>query len=247
MAKHFHFYRQLNAMDCGPTCLKMVAKHYGKNISLQTLRNESQFSKEGVSLLGIAEAAEKIGFRAQGVKLTYKQLKEEANKPAILHWKQNHFIVAHPKSFPKRRTLKNNIEIADPATGLIELSEQDFKTHWLQTNNNGESTGIALLLEPTPQFYQYEDETEKKVGWDILLGYLKQNKKFIFQLFLGLLLGSLLQLIFPFLTQSIVDVGINTHNLQFIYIILIAQCMLFISRTVVEFIRSRICFTSAQE
>lgn len=236
----FQIHHQLNTMDCGPTCLKMVAKHYGKNISLQTLRNESQFSKEGVSLLGIAEAAEKIGLRAQGVKLTYKQLIEEAPKPAILHWKQNHFVVVHSKSFSKRRSFKNNIEIADPATGLINLSENDFKTNWLQVNNNGESIGIALLLEPTPSFYQHEDEKEKKVGWNILLSYLHQNKKFIFQLFLGLLLGSLLQLIFPFLTQSIVDVGINTHNLQFIYIILIAQCMLFISRTVIEFIRSRI-------
>ncbi len=223
-------------MDCGPTCLKMVAKHYGKSISLNYLRTESQFSKEGVSLLGIAEAAEKIGFRAQGVKLTYKQLKEEALKPAILHWRQNHFVVLAPRL----RVGVRLIQIADPATGLIKLSEEDFKTHWLQTNNNGESTGIALLLEPTPNFYKQEDEKETKVGWNILLGYLKQNKKFIFQLFLGLLLGSLLQLIFPFLTQSIVDVGINTHNLQFIYIILIAQCMLFVSRTVVEFIRSRI-------
>jgi ATP-binding cassette subfamily B protein len=233
----FQFYPQLNAMDCGPTCLKMVTKHYGKNISLQTLRNESQFSKEGVSLLGIAEAAEKIGFRAQGVKLTYKQL-AEAPKPAILHWRQNHFVVLAPRL--RRGVGVRSIQIADPATGLIKLTVQDFKTHWLQTNNNGESTGIALLLEPTKDFYRQEDEKEKKIGWNILLSYLQQNKKFIFQLFLGLLLGSLLQLIFPFLTQSIIDVGINTHNLQFIYIILIAQCMLFVSRTVVEFIRSRI-------
>src|SRR5437763_2184519 len=115
----FHFYNQLNAMDCGPTCLKMVAKHYGKNISLQTLRNESQFGKEGVSLLGIAEAAEKIGFRAQGVKLTYKQLTEEAPKPAILHWDQNHFVVAHSKSFPKKKSFKNKISIANLANGII--------------------------------------------------------------------------------------------------------------------------------
>ncbi|MFT4155615.1 peptidase domain-containing ABC transporter [Parafilimonas sp.] len=236
----FQLYHQLNKMDCGPTCLKMVAKHYGKKISLQTLRNESQYSKEGVSLLGISEAAEKLGFRAQGVKLTYQQLKEEAPKPAILHWDQNHFVVVHPKSFLRGRTLRTHIEIADPAAGIIELSEPEFKTHWLQTNTAEDVMGIALLLEPTPAFYNQEDEQETKVGWNVLLTYLKQNRKFIIQLFLGLLIGSLLQLIFPFLTQSIVDTGINTHNLQFIYIILIAQCMLFISRTVVEFIRSRI-------
>jgi ATP-binding cassette subfamily B protein len=221
----FQFYSQLGAMDCGPTCLKMVAKHYGKNISLQTLRNESQFSKEGVSLLGIAEAAEKIGFRAKGVKISFEQLMEEAPLPAILHWKQYHFVVLI-KSIRKKSFL-----IADPAAGIITLPKADFLKSWLSTSKENTNLGIALLLEPTPQFYQQEDEKENKVGWNILLSYLNQNKKFIFQLFLGLLLGSLLQLIFPFLTQSIVDVGINTHNLQFIYIILIAQCMLFIKCT----------------
>lgn len=226
-------------MDCGPTCLKMVAKHYGKNISLQTLRDESHFNKGGVSLLGISEAAEKIGLRAQGVKLTYQQLKEEAPKPAILHWNQNHFVVVHPKSFLKGR-LKKYIEIADPASGMTEISEREFKRQWLHANTAKDVMGIALLLEPTPDFYNREDEQEIKVGWDILFFYLAQNKKSIIQLLIGLLIGSLLQLIFPFLTQSIVDTGINTHNLQFIYIILVAQCMLFISRTAVEFIRSRI-------
>ncbi|MGI8952910.1 MAG: peptidase domain-containing ABC transporter [Chitinophagaceae bacterium] len=236
----FSFYRQRDAMDCGPTCLRMVAKHYGKNISLNTLRNETQIGKDGVNLLGISEAAEKIGFRTRGVKISFEELINGVPKPAILHWRQNHFVVAHPKSFPKGRTFKNRIEIADPATGLIKLSKGDFKNYWLQTNNNGEAKGIALLLEPTPAFYKEKDEKEDKVGWGALLGYLKQQKKLMVQLFMGLLVGSLLQLIFPFLTQSIVDTGINTHNLQFIYIILIAQFMLFFGRTVVDFIRSRI-------
>ena len=227
-------------MDCGPTCLKMIGKYYGKDISLQKLRDESQFSKEGVSLLGISEAAEKLGFRAQGVKISYQQLLEEAPKPALLHWNQNHFVVVYPKSFPKKKNTGSKINIADPAAGIIALSEHDFKRNWLQTDSNNDATGIALLLEPTQEFYKQEDEKENKISWNILLSYVMQNKKFIIQLFLGLLLGSLLQLIFPFLTQSIVDTGINTHNLQFIYIILIAQCMLFVSRTVVEFIRSRI-------
>jgi ATP-binding cassette subfamily B protein len=150
---------------------------------------------------------------------------EEAPLPAILHWKQYHFVVLI-KSIRKKSFL-----IADPAAGIITLPKADFLKSWLSTSKENTNLGIALLLEPTPQFYQQEDEKENKVGWNILLSYLNQNKKFIFQLFLGLLLGSLLQLIFPFLTQSIVDVGINTHNLQFIYIILIAQCMLFIKCT----------------
>ncbi|MFT4155142.1 peptidase domain-containing ABC transporter [Parafilimonas sp.] len=230
----FPLYLQLDAMDCGPTCLKMIAKFYGKNISLNRLRTDSQFSKEGVSLLGISKAAEKIGFRTQGVTLTHKQLTEEVPLPIILHWRQNHFVVLTP--FQQ----KEYFEIADPAAGLVKMTEKEFKAQWLQAEEDGESIGIALILEPTHAFYVQEDEKEVKVGWTVLLFYLKQNRRFISQLFIGLFIGSLLQLIFPFLTQSIVDVGINTHDLQFIYIILIAQCMLFISRTVVDFIRSRI-------
>ncbi|MEO8712965.1 MAG: cysteine peptidase family C39 domain-containing protein, partial [Parafilimonas sp.] len=237
----FSFYRQLDGMDCGPTCLRMVAKHYGKTVSLNTLRYESQYSKQGVSMLGMSEAAEKIGFRAKGVKISFEELINEAPLPAILHWSQYHFIVL------VKSIRKNKFIIADPAAGIITLPKEDFLKNWISTSNEKTNLGIALLLEPTPNFYKEGDDNPSplergrgEVGWNTLLTYLKQQKKFIIQLFLGLLLGSLLQLIFPFLTQSIIDVGINTHNLQFIYIILIAQCMLFISRTVVEFIRSRI-------
>ncbi len=208
----FKFYQQLNQMDCGPTCLKIVAKHYGKTISLNLLRQEAQYSKEGVNLLGISEAAEKIGFRTQGVKLSFKQLIDEAPKPAILHWGQNHFVVLTSK-------VKGKImSIADPARGLIQVPKQDFIQHWATTNYEGEPTGIALLLEPTPSFYEQEDTKEHKAGWGMLAGYLKQQKAFIGQLLAGLLVGTLLQLIFPFLTQSIVDTGITTHTQPAIYL-----------------------------
>ena len=256
----FPLYFQPNTMDCGPTCIRMVAKHYGKAINVETLRTNSQISKEGVSLLGIAEAAEKVGFNAKGVSLTYEELTKGAKLPAILHWEQNHFVVAHPKSFPGGRTwsrlfAKGNIEIADPGKGMVIYTKEEFCKHWLSTKdeNTGEPLGVALLLEPTPGFYKEQDSSEapssrggfgevknKGLGWGILLGYLKQNKKYIFQVFLAMGIASLLQLIFPFLTQSIVDTGINTNNLPFIYLVLIAQFMLFFSRTIVEFIRSRL-------
>ncbi len=241
---HFTHYHQLSQMDCGPTCLRMVAKYYGKNIAIVRLRQTAQLSKEGVSLLGISEAAEKIGFKTIGVKITLHQLITDVPKPAILHWGQNHFVVIPPP--PKRGILKklfskdNNIIVADPAKGIITYTKQEFLQHWASTTDGNEPVGIALLLEPTPDFYKQEDEKDAKVGWGMLLGYLHQQKRYIVQLFIGLLVGSLLQLIFPFLTQSIVDTGINTHNLQFIYIILAAQFMLFFGRTTVEFIRSRI-------
>jgi ATP-binding cassette subfamily B protein len=232
--KSFLFCQQHDAMDCGPTCLKMVAAYYGKKISSSALRAEAQISKEGVSLLGISEASEKIGFRSKSVKISFTQLIKDAPKPAILHWAQNHFVVLTPKA------KSSKITIADPAKGIMSFNKKDFLSNWATTNNGAENVGVALLLEPTPTFYDQENENESKVGWGRLSGYLKQQKRYVLQLFIGLLIGSLLQLIFPFLTQSIVDIGINTHNLQFIYIVLLAQFMLFFGRTTVEFIRSRI-------
>lgn len=244
------FIKQLDAMDCGPTCLAMICKYYGKNFNLQTLREKAEIGKEGVNLLGISIAAESIGFRTQGVKLTFTQLINEAPLPCILHWGQNHFVVLlKPKKHQLHR--KNKLTIADPGKGIINLSKKDFNLNWvsstinistsqLETPKNNEVAGIALLLEPTPDFYKQENEKENKLGWGMLLGYFAKQKRYIVQLLIGLLLGSLLQLIFPFLTQSIVDTGINQHNLPFIYLILAAQFMLFFGRTVVEFIRSRI-------
>lgn len=260
----FPFYPQLNTMDCGPACLRMVAKYYGKNIPLHTLREASQIGKEGVSMLGMSEAAEKYGFSTRAVKLSFHQLIHEAQRPAILHWAQNHFVILLPEQrrrlfmrFAGRRTTNKVIQLADPACGIITVSVKDFKEQWLSNaaSEEQEATGIALLLEPSISFYN-NDEIDMILSHDprnaalmssgntsalhLFITYLKQHKKLIVQLFLGLLVGSMLQLIFPFLTQGIVDTGINTHDLQFIYIILVAQFMLFFSRTIVDFIRSRI-------
>lgn len=217
-------------MDCGPTCLRMIAKHYGKNFNLQKLRDITGINREGVSLLGISEAAEKIGFRTTGVKLTLKQL-AEIDLPVILHWNQNHFVVLY-------KVKKNHYNVADPAKGLIDYNESEFVKNWLSIHNNGHSEGIVLTLSPTPDFYSQEDDKTDGLDFNYLLKYLYRYKQLIVQLFAGLAVGSLLQLILPFLTQSIVDIGINTRNLNFIYIILIAQTMLFVGRMSVDFIRS---------
>ena len=233
------FIKQQDSMDCGPTCLAIICKYYGKSISLQTLRDKTEIGKEGVNLLGINNAAESIGLRTQAVQLTYAQITKEAPLPCILHWGQNHFVVLVKKG----RSLlprEDKITIADPGKGIIKLSKEEFIQHWASSNLDGTPYGVALLLEPTPAFHNQLNEKENKLGWGMLLGYFAQQKRYIVQLFIGLLLGSLLQLIFPFLTQSIVDTGINQHNLPFIYLILAAQFMLFFGRTVVDFIRSRI-------
>lgn len=238
--RSFPFYSQSNQMDCGPTCLRMIAKHYGKNIRLEQLRRISGFSKEGVSLLGIADAGENIGFKTKGIQLSFKQLLTEAILPAIVHWKQNHFIVITPGAD------KRKIIVADPAKGIINYTKEEFCRHWISSKDEkGEDTGVALLLEPTPKFYEqsfnaadYNSSSALDLGR--LFNYIKPYKRYLFQVMLALLLGSLIQLVFPFLTQSIVDTGINTQDLSYITIILLAQLMLFFGRTMIEFIRSRL-------
>lgn len=222
-------------MDCGPTCLRMIAKHYGKNFSLQKLRDIAGINKEGVSLFGISEAAEKIGFRTMGSRLTPQQLRE-TELPVILHWNQNHFVVLFKA--PAKSSSKKAWHIADPAKGLIKYTEEEFLQHWLSTHHHGHSQGIALMLSPTPQFYEQEGDKSEALNFSFLLRYLYRYKQLIAQLLVGLGIGSLLQLIVPFLTQSVVDIGINTRNLNFVYIVLIAQTMLFIGRMSVDFIRS---------
>jgi ATP-binding cassette subfamily B protein len=234
----FPYYQQPDSMDCGPTCLRMIAKHYGKNFSLQALREKTQIGKEGVNMLGISEAAEAIGFRTVAAKLNFKQLVKEAILPAIVHWNQNHFVVLY-------KIKKNKFFIADPGLGLIQYPSVHFKSQWISNKENGLEEGIALLLEPTPAFYDPETDADEdkqqantKLAFKNIFRYLIPHKKLAFQLVLGLGIGSLLQLVLPFLTQSVVDTGINTNNINFIYIVLLAQLALFAGRLAVEFVRS---------
>ncbi len=226
----FPFFKQYDAMDCGPSCLRMIAAFYGRTYSLQKLRELSHISREGVSLLGLSDAAESIGFRTIGARITIEQLME-APKPCVVHWDQDHFVVVY-------KYHKGKVYVADPAFGLVEYPEAEFKKHWLATVRQGELKGICLLFEPTPKFFEQEGEKVNRSNFRFLLKYLKPHRKLVVQLILGFLVGSLIQLIFPFLTQSIVDVGINTQDINFIYLILAAQMMLFISRMTVDFIRS---------
>ncbi len=244
MSRKFPFYKQLDAMDCGPTCLRMVAKHYGKHYSLETLRQKSFIGREGVSMLGISTAAESIGFRSIGVHISFQQL-VEAPMPCIVHWKQNHFVVVYKiqctmnnEQRTKGDIPKGTVYVADPAQGHIKFTVQEFLSGWLSTKTEGQDEGVALLLEPMPDFYNAEGEKQDKTKLSFVLQYLRPYKKLIVQLFLGMLLGTLLQLIFPFLTQTIVDYGIGNNNLSFVVVILIAQLTLYVAQTAVEFIRS---------
>ena len=231
--KKFPNYIQADNKDCGPTCLKIIAKHYGKTINIQELRDFSETTREGSNLLFLSDAAEKIGFRTLGVKLNLKTL-EEAPLPCVLHWNKEHYVVLY-------KIKKGSYFISDPGFGLIEYNQKDFVKLWIGNNAN-ETTeeGIALLIEATPKFFQseFDKEDKKGLGFGLLSQYVLRYKSFLMQLSIGLLASSLLQLIFPFLTQSIVDVGIQNQNIHFIYLILFAQLFLFAGRTGLELIRS---------
>ena len=237
----FPFLLQQNEMDCGPTSLYMVSKYHGRVLSLEKLRELTEIGKEGVNILGISDAAEKIGYRTQAVQLNMTELKA-ARLPCILHWQQHHFIVLY-------KVKKDIFFIADPGTGLVRLTQKEFEQRWLSSMvladavaGLGEPAGLALLLEPTPLFfnasYTQDFNALPTKGLGNILKYLQPYKQLIFQVVLGLLLGSLLQLIFPLLTQSIVDTGIRTGNIHFITIILFAQLALFAGRLSIDFLKA---------
>ncbi len=229
MLKRFPFYKQMDEMDCGATCLRIIFKYYGKLVSIHKIRELCQTNKAGVNLLGISEAAEKLGFRTYAVRMSLEQIKE-VELPCVLHWNQNHFVVLY-------KIHRNKYYLSDPAYGLLSYDEKEFVQNWFSAKEL--HSGLSLVLSPGPDFYQIDDEEpELKLDWGKIFTYFYKYKKLFVQLILGMLLGTILSLIAPFLTQSVVDIGINTKNISFINLILIAQLMLFIGSTAVSFIRS---------
>ena len=241
--KSFPQYIQLDSMDCGPTCLRMIAKYYGRSYTLQNLREKSFITREGVSMLGISDAAESIGMHTQGVRITLKQLMEDVPLPCILHWNQNHFVALYrlsPVPSPIWRGGQGvRFYIADPAGQKYVMNEEEFCRCWYSSKNQGKDTGTALLLQPSPDFYDYEDDKEKQqknLGY--FFRYLLPYKSQYFQIITGMILGMLLSLIAPFLTQAVVDQGIGNNNLPFITLILIAQLVLSITQMGMGFIQN---------
>lgn len=227
-------YIQHDSMDCGPTCLRMVARFYGKSYSLQNLRDRCHITREGVSLLGISDAAESIGFRTTGVKVTWTQMVEEMPMPCIVHWNQRHFVVVYDV-VKKRGSYK--VVVADPASGLLEYKAEDFLKSWLESEEKTE--GIALILEPTPKFYEEDGDDERRhYGFAYVLKYLRPFRSYIIQILLAMLTASVISLLMPFITQSVVDKGIGTGSLSLIVVLLIAQLTLTLGGLANNLIRS---------
>ncbi|MCC8145206.1 MAG: peptidase domain-containing ABC transporter [Bacteroidales bacterium] len=241
----FHFYHQHDAMDCGPACLRMIARFYGKTYSLERFRELTAANRNGVTLLGISDAAEDIGFRTTAFKIGFDKLAEKIVLPCIVHWRHDHFVVVYKIKVKKKKDVyTGTVYVADPAFGLIKYTVNEFLDGWISTRENNVDKGMVLMVAPSIRFYQEEkqDKNEKKAKLSWFFSYLIPYKKLLFQIILGILFGMLLQLIFPFLTQSLVDVGIANNNLNFIILILVAQMILAFSQMIVGFIQNWLSF-----
>ena len=237
MHKKFPHYNQYDTADCGPACLRMIARYYGMEYSAEMLRRHCYISREGVSMLGISEAAEYIGFETAAVKITFKQLSEEGVFPCILHWNQKHFVVCY--GIEKCRYGGYKIHISDPASQRLTYTKDEFERCWIGPNNGNDCYGVALMLEPGEKFGKVPEE-RKKNGLCIrsFWGYLTPYRSMIGQLMLAMLVGSLIQLVLPFLSQAMVDQGINGRDMDIITMILMAQLFFFMSTLSIDYIRS---------
>lgn len=236
----FPFYKQFDIMDCGPTCLRMIAKFYGKQCSLQSLREKCQIQRDGVSLLGISKAAELIGMQSLAVKIGFEDLKKNALLPCIVHWDQSHFIVVYKIS-------EKYVWVADPGKSKLKLSTNEFTDRWLSGSDTGDPTGIVLLVEPTENFLAEDSlhSNHEKGFWDIFQRFKKYKKLFL-QIFGGILLGAVLQALLPFLSKALVDVGIVNKDLNFISLVLIGQILVLVGSLTTDFVKSWILLYISQ-
>ncbi len=231
-SKAIKWIRQHDSMQCGVACLAMICRHYGKRYSLEYLDGFCHANVAGVSMLGIAEGAGCVGLETSTFAATTDEL-VEIKLPCILHWNQNHFVVLYDISRNGGR-----YRVADPGKGLIDYSRNELESHWISNRTDDGPSGIVMQLEPTEKFYRHDhDRNGEKRSFRFMMGYLRQYKRYFFQIFCGLLLGCLLQLIMPFLTQSIVDIGIRHKDIGFIWLVLLGELMIVVGRTATDFIR----------
>jgi ATP-binding cassette, subfamily B, bacterial len=231
MKGSFAFYRQMDQMDCGSTCLRMITRFHGRILTAETLREKCTTTREGSSFAGIAEGAEALGINSLAVQVDFNALRNEVPLPCVAHWRQRHFVVV-------RAVRGDKVDVADPAFGLITYPREQFISGWQHGRLRDDDKGLLLLLEPTPEFYANgSDEAGARSGIGFLLPYFRPYRPLFMQLTLGLLVGSSLQLLIPFLTQAMVDHGIEYQNLGFIYLILLGQLTVFFSQTAVGVIR----------
>lgn len=218
-------------MDCGPTCLKIIAKYYGKDTELEILRDWCGIAKDGVSLYGLNTAAEKLGFETFPTLVTAKELEAHFNGPCIVHWNQKHFMVCYKI---KNKKSASFFYMVDPAQGFCKFSYDEFRSPFETENGKG----VVLLLSPSNNFQQEKKNDGKKSAWTTFIPYAKGYKGLFLQILVFLAISSVLGFIFPLLTQKIVDVGIKLEKKDVIWIIILAQLGIVLSRFLIDFMRS---------
>jgi ATP-binding cassette, subfamily B, bacterial len=232
------FSRRLNDLDSSYACLLLMSKYYDKDFNEEVFMQKVDFNNENNSLFEISRAAEKIGFRAKCVNLTFSQLMNDAPLPCILKWDQYHHAIVLP---PKRWLINKQIQCVHPNKGVVTYTNEEFQQHWVcDAREDGKSAGSVLILEPSVGFYSDQKKEKNMFSWQVMLQYFRRGRLQVIQVISALLIASMFQLIIPFLMQSIVDIGINTQDLHYITILLIAQSMLIISRLSVDLIRDRL-------
>lgn len=226
--RRFPILRQLESRDCGPTCLRMILRHYGREYSINTLRQYCEVNKNGVNLLGIKAAAEKLGLDTLAARMSFDDVKQQPALPFIVHWKKNHFVVVY-------KIKHNSIYIADPNLGRVKMSQQLFLEHWL----SGQETGIVLYLVPGDEQAQVPEEAVTRGNRLLdMFSYLRSQRSLILQLLLGLFLSAGFEILMPFLSKEIIDTGVKAKDMDFIVLILLSQVTILVAKSVVEFIRS---------
>jgi ATP-binding cassette subfamily B protein len=231
----FPNYRQLDGKDCGPTCIQIIAKFYGKFISLQEIRELSSISKEGLSLYELGLTSERLGLKSLPIKATLPNLDNKIPFPCIAHWGNKHYIVIY-------KTTAKHIYVSDPLLGLVKYTKEEFEKRWIGVNNEKSGKGILLLLEPTDQFNDIKPSLNpsKIYAFNYFISHLQPYRKQTIQLLLTMLVLTLVQAILPFITQSIVDTGITAKDYNFIVLLLIANVVLVISVSIGNWIRQSI-------
>ncbi len=227
----FRLVRQHDGMQCGVACMAMICRHYDKGLSISWLESLCHASKEGVSLKALHDLSIELGMDSVAGKVSLDNL-HEVPLPCILHWNQNHFVVLY-----KINDRYTHFWIADPGKGKYRCDIKEMKQHWISTESNGVEKGIAMFLEPNGRFGSIREGKPERRSFRFMMGYLRQYRRYLIQIFLGLLLGCLLQVVMPFLTQSIVDIGIRHEDIGFIWLVLLGELMIVIGRTATDFIR----------
>ena len=236
MLKNFPLDKQLDMMDCGPASLKMISKYYGKYYSLQYLRDLCGNTREGVSLAGISHGAEVIGLRSLAAHCSTQDLIDKVPLPIIIHWDNSHFVVLY--DIKEKLNNKANFYVADPARGYVTYDKNEFEDKWIKRNEN-KTSGIALILEPQADFKQRQagEKAERGRNLENIMGYFLPYKKSFLYLGIVMLLITAMQAVLPFISKAVIDVGIQTQDVSFINIVLIANLALIVSITLSSAVR----------